>query len=159
MRRSSFGVRALRALAFALVWACPIVTLAQPLKTWGEGQTQPELPTEHDVGHEPAPPPPPPPEERHPPQSGERRAPSDERAAEPSPGIVRGPGRVGLRYILEGVEVRGNTSTLGRVIQRFVPFRPGDSLDVDDKELLLTRFRLLGTGFVRDVPLSLRRGS
>ena len=32
-------------------------------------------------------------------------------------------------------------------------------LDVDDKELLLTRFRLLGTGFFRDVQLSLRRGT
>jgi outer membrane protein assembly factor BamA len=66
---------------------------------------------------------------------------------------------VGHHYALEGVEIRGNTSTLARVIQRFVPFRPGDSLDVDDKELLLTRFRLLGTGFFRDVQLSLRRGT
>lgn len=66
---------------------------------------------------------------------------------------------MGLRYVLEGVEIRGNTSTLARVIQRFVPFHPGDSLDVDDKELLLTRFRLLGTGFFRDVQLSLRRGT
>jgi len=73
--------------------------------------------------------------------------------------IVRGPGRVGLRYVLDGVEIRGNTTTLARVIQRFVPFRAGDTLDVDDKELLLTRFRLLGTGFFRDVQLSLRRGS
>lgn len=157
MLRLSFGVRALRALAFALAFACPIVAEAQPLKTWGEGHTEPppELPPDHDVGREPSAPPPPPPEVRTRPVP-----PSDEgRPAEPSPGIVRSPGHVGLRYILEGVEVRGNTSTLGRVIQRFVPFRPGDTLDVDDKELLLTRFRLLGTGFFRDVQLSLRRGS
>jgi outer membrane protein assembly factor BamA len=32
-------------------------------------------------------------------------------------------------------------------------------LDVDDRELELTRFRLLGTGFFRDVALSLRRGT
>lgn len=85
--------------------------------------------------------------------------PDDTRGAEESPGIVRRPGRIGLRYTLEGIEIRGNTSTLARVIQRFVPFRPGDTLDVDDKELLLTRFRLLGTGFFRDVQLSLRRGT
>jgi outer membrane protein insertion porin family len=65
----------------------------------------------------------------------------------------------GLRYVLEGIEVRGNTTTLARVILRFVPFQRGTVLDVDDKELQLTRFRLLGTGFFRDVQLSLRRGT
>src|SRR6202042_1932513 len=73
--------------------------------------------------------------------------------------LVHAPGRVGLRYVLEGIEVRGNTTTLARVVLRFVPFRVGDPLDVDDPELVLTRFRLLGTGFFRDVQLSLRRGS
>jgi outer membrane protein assembly factor BamA len=72
---------------------------------------------------------------------------------------VRSPGRVGLRYVLEGIEIRGNTSTLSRVVLRYIPYQPGDTLDVDDKELELTRFRLLGTGFFRDVNLSLRRGS
>jgi outer membrane protein assembly factor BamA len=66
---------------------------------------------------------------------------------------------VGLRYFLEGVEVRGNTTTLSRVVLRYVPFHAGDTVDVDDKELELTRFRLLGTGFFRDVQLSIRRGS
>jgi outer membrane protein assembly factor BamA len=65
----------------------------------------------------------------------------------------------GLHYVLEGIEVRGNTSTLARVILRFVPFQRGMVLDVDDKELQLTRFRLLGTGYFRDVQLSLRRGT
>jgi outer membrane protein assembly factor BamA len=81
---------------------------------------------------------------------------------EPEPssgGIVRAPGRVGLKYLLEGIEVRGNTTTLARVVLRYVPFSPGDTLDVDDRELELTRFRLLGTGFFQDVRLSLRRGS
>jgi outer membrane protein assembly factor BamA len=73
--------------------------------------------------------------------------------------IVRAPGRVGLRYTLEGIDLRGNTTTLARVVLRYIPFRPGDTLDVDDKELELTRFRLLGTGFFRDVRLSLRRGT
>ena len=73
--------------------------------------------------------------------------------------IVRAPGRIGLRYVLEGIEVRGNTSTLSRVVLRYVPFRVGDPLDVDDPGAALTRFRLLGTGFFRDVQLTLRRGS
>jgi outer membrane protein assembly factor BamA len=73
--------------------------------------------------------------------------------------IVRAPGRVGLRYVLEGIEVRGNTATLERVVLRYVPFRAGDTLDVEDSEIELTRYRLLGTGFFRDVSLSLRRGT
>ncbi len=64
-----------------------------------------------------------------------------------------------VRYTLEGVEVRGNTRTSSRVILRYVRFKPGDVLDVDDPEVELTRFRLLGTGFFRDVQFSLRRGS
>ena len=55
--------------------------------------------------------------------------------------------------------MRGNTTTLSRVVLRYVPFRVGDPLDVDDPELVLTRFRLLGTGFFRDAQLTLRRGS
>ena len=72
---------------------------------------------------------------------------------------MRAPGRIGLRYVLEGIEVRGNTTTLSRVVLRYVPFKVGDPLDVDDPELVLTRFRLLGTGFFRDAQLTLRRGS
>ena len=63
------------------------------------------------------------------------------------------------RYTLEGLEVRGNTTTLSRVVLRYVPFHAGDVIDVDDPQLELTRFRLLGTGFFRDVQLSLRRGT
>jgi outer membrane protein assembly factor BamA len=73
--------------------------------------------------------------------------------------VVRAAGAVGLKYTLEGVEVRGNTTTLARVVLRYVPFRAGDVLDVNDPELEYTRFRLLGTGFFRDVQLSLRRGT
>lgn len=64
-----------------------------------------------------------------------------------------------VRYTLENVEVRGNTRTATRVILRYVRFKPGDVLDVDDPEVELTRFRLLGTGFFRDVQFSLRKGS
>ena len=151
--RSSSRFRAALAFALALV---PALAQAQALKTWGDGKPEPQAP---EAPSSPPGPPPPPPVDVTPAPGNPAPPPADTRLAEPSPGIVRGPGRVGLRYVLQGIEIRGNTSTLARVIQRFVPFRPGDTLDVDDKELLLTRFRLLGTGFFRDVQLSLRRGT
>jgi outer membrane protein assembly factor BamA len=72
---------------------------------------------------------------------------------------LHAPAGVGPKYTLEGLEVRGNTTTLARVVLRYVPFHAGDVIDVDDPQLELTRFRLLGTGFFRDVQLSLRRGT
>ncbi|MDP8998706.1 MAG: BamA/TamA family outer membrane protein, partial [Myxococcota bacterium] len=87
-------------------------------------------------------------------------------SAPPSPPAPRvaaatpaAPVALGFKYALEGIEVRGNTTTLSRVVLRYVPFRPGAVLDVNDPEIELTRFRLLGTGFFRDVQLSLRRGT
>jgi outer membrane protein assembly factor BamA len=124
---------------------------ADPIKTWGvDPSAEPnELPPAPSV---PIPPPPPRPS-AEPPDQVEVEPPEAETPRPPpvSPG--------GLRYVLEGVEVRGNNTTLSRVILRFVPFKPGTVLDVDDKELQLTRFRLLGTGYFRDVQLSLRRGT
>ncbi len=64
-----------------------------------------------------------------------------------------------LRYTLEHIEVRGNSRTQARVILRYLKFKPGDIIDVDDPELTLTRYRLLGTGFFRDVQFALRKGS
>ncbi|MEB2312729.1 MAG: BamA/TamA family outer membrane protein [Sorangiineae bacterium] len=64
-----------------------------------------------------------------------------------------------VRYTLEGIELRGNTKTRPRVVLRYVPFRPGDIIDVDDPEVELTRYRLLGTGFFREVQFSLKRGT
>jgi outer membrane protein insertion porin family len=63
-----------------------------------------------------------------------------------------------LRYTLQGIDVRGNTRTRSRVVLRYVPLRPGDVLDVNDPEVQLIRYRLLGTGFFSDVQLSLRKG-
>lgn len=126
----------------------PTAARATPIKTWGYDPPPPEEVTP-PIEAPTSPPPPPPPATRQP---GEAR----ELISAPRRESV-GPG--GLRYVLEGIEVRGNTTTLARVILRFVPFQRGAVLDVDDKELQLTRFRLLGTGFFRDVQLSLRRGS
>ena len=141
------AARALLAGALLLV---PLSSArAAPLKTWGADPSKPDAPPDP----EPAPPTTPSPTRKSEP---EPRAESDESA--PS-AAVRKPGRVGLRYHLEHVEVRGNTTTLSRVVLALVPFTPGDTLDVDDKELELTRFRLLATGFFRDVQLSLRKGT
>jgi outer membrane protein assembly factor BamA len=75
----------------------------------------------------------------------------------PSPEL-HGP-EASLRYLIEEIEIQGNTRTRRRVVEHFVPFHRGDVLDVDDPALELTRYRLLGTGFFRDVQLSLRKGS
>jgi outer membrane protein insertion porin family len=67
-------------------------------------------------------------------------------------------GSTRVRYTLQGIEVRGNRRTRDRVVLRYVPFHPGDVFDVNDPEVELTRFRLLGTGFFSSVELSLRKG-
>jgi outer membrane protein insertion porin family len=107
-------------------------------------------------------PPPPPPVTLGTPVPGSTSASAEPARADSGPaglGVVRTGGAIGLKYTLEGVEVRGNTTTLARVVLRYVPLHAGDVLDVNDAELELTRFRLLGTGFFRDVQLSLRRGT
>jgi outer membrane protein insertion porin family len=150
------GVR----LTLLLLLAAPAAN-AQVLRTWGGEATPPEsLPPDQPASKSEAPPPPPATigtvlegSLKAPPPPPPRPVDENESA------IVRTPGRVGLRYLLEGVEVRGNTTTLSRVVLRYVPFHAGDTIDVDDPELELTRFRLLGTGFFRDVQLSLRKGS
>lgn len=141
----------LRLACLVLVLTLARPAWAQPIRTWGvesdKPPAEPEKPATREITPTDSPPPPPP--EPH----------EDSVPANSEAGIVRTPGRVGLRYSLEGVDVRGNTATLSRVILRYVPFKAGDTLDVDDGELELTRFRLLGTGFFRDVQLSLRRGT
>ncbi len=138
------------AMGVALVSAPP-PAYGGPLRTWG--YEPPSAPAVSENEQERAPPPPPPP----PVARATKVWPPTKGGAREGEGITaQAPG---LRYVLEGIEVRGNTTTLARVIMRFVPFQRGQALDVEDKELTLTRFRLLGTGFFRDVRLSLRRGS
>ncbi len=69
------------------------------------------------------------------------------------------PEDLNLRYTIQSVEIRGNSRTSTRVILRYFPFHPGDVLDVDDPAVELARFRLLTTGFFRNVEFSLRKGS
>lgn len=131
--------------------------LAEPLKTWGgqEGTfeisaTPPAPPSDQ--------PPPEPPKPTIGTPVGDKATQAPEGDASGAEGGTRQAGKAGLKYDLEGVDVVGNTTTLTRVILRYVPFHAGDTLDVDDPKISLTRFRLLGTGFFREVELSLRKG-
>jgi len=88
----------------------------------------------------------------------DKAAAGDERDST-TPGASREGNHVPLRYTLEAIQVRGNTRTQRRVVLRYVPFKPGNVFDVDDPEVELSRYRLLGTGFFRDVQYSLKKGS
>jgi len=150
---SGFGV-------VALTIAASLASAQQP-----EGQPLPgdppatepaaeEPPAESPVVEEAGPPPPP----------GAAAAPPQAAPAErcpqggASPSASEGEGAQ-LRYELERIQVRGNLRTRERVVLRYVKLRPGDIVDVDDPELELLRYRLLGTGFFQRVNLSLRKGS
>jgi outer membrane protein assembly factor BamA len=126
-----------------------------PLDTWGLDEPQPEL------GSNPEPSAATPAEPRRPVE--EPRIRDDNVTATGSErGRDVGQRRLDastVRYTLEAIEVRGNTRTSTRVILRYIPFKPGNVLDVDDPAVELARFRLLGTGFFRDVQFSLRKGS
>lgn len=79
-------------------------------------------------------------------------------AADPADKSIPTTPELELRYVLDAVRVDGNTRTNERVILRYLPFTPGDVLDVDDPRVLQSRYRLLGTGFFKDVELHLERG-
>jgi outer membrane protein assembly factor BamA len=116
--------------------------------TWGSGTTPPAAA----------------PEEPAPTTGGATDMPAQEKAcpcssSEPQPEPRVGLAAQAVRYTLEGVEVRGNTRTRTQVVLRYVPFKRGDVFDVDDPNVELSRYRLLGTGFFRDVQFSLRKGS
>jgi outer membrane protein assembly factor BamA len=114
-----------------------------PPDTWGSGKPGGEA--------LPAPELPPPELDASEPEPAPRPDLEDERALSASEPRVR--------YTLEAIEVRGNRRTRSRVVMRYVPLKPGDVIEVDDPEVELTRYRLLGTGFFRDVQFSLRKGS
>jgi outer membrane protein insertion porin family len=144
-------------LASALLW--PALARAQAVRTWGSEPDVPTAPSTPPPAAPPTAPPEPPPATIGTPVPGSSSIP-------PIPPVIRAPGvttppsvAMESKYTLEGIEIRGNRATLPRVVLRYVPFRPGDVLDVEDREIELTRFRLLGTGFFRDVQLSLRRGT
>jgi outer membrane protein assembly factor BamA len=129
----------------------PVVPAPPPnppsaVDTWGVAETEVETPA-------PAAPVPPVPAPTPVPALTPRSAVPDASDGESS---FRTPA---LRYTLEAIEVRGNTRTSQRVVLRYLPFERGAIFDVDDSKVQLARFRLLGTGFFRDVQFSLRKGS
>jgi outer membrane protein assembly factor BamA len=131
------------AVVHAMAWGAPAAALAQatsePADTWGAEDGPKE------------PPPGPVPPAKRPAPAVDPRCPCERPATEEDLAQVR--------YTLEGVVVRGNTRTSDRVVMRFVPFQRGDLIDVRDSAFELARYRLLGTGFFRDVELSLEKGS
>jgi outer membrane protein insertion porin family len=143
--------------ASPMLW--PAFARAQAVQTWGAEPDAPTVTSPAAPVTPPTPPPQPPPATIGTPVPGSTSLLPTPPATRGSPGATPTSLVIGSKYTLEGIEVRGNTNTLARVVLRYVPFRPGDMLDVDDREIELTRFRLLGTGFFRDVQLSLRRGT
>jgi len=160
-------VRSASLLSAFVLSLVPAVARAQAARTWGAPtEAPPSAPSAS------SPPPEPPPVTLGTPTPGSTAAPHEPAttravpaeegpggAAPSGTGVGPTPGTHALKYTLEGVEVRGNKSTRARVVLRYVPLHAGDVLDVNDPELELTRYRLLGTGFFRDVQLSLRRGT
>ena len=130
--------------------SAPVPVPAEPDLAGPTPATPGAPPGTWDAGDVPAAPPPPPETPAVP-----LPAPAEKPPAEAKPGSLA----LAVRYTLEGVEVRGNTRTRAHVVLRYVPFKQGDVFDVDDPEVELSRYRLLGTGFFRDVQFSLRKGS
>jgi outer membrane protein assembly factor BamA len=107
---------------------------AAPVDTWGS--EDPETPL----------PPPPPPPAAGPPAPCPCGAPETEE-------------RLPVRYVLERIEIRGNSRTARNVVLRYLPFKSGQLIDPNDTAFQLARYRLLGTGFFVEVEFSLEKGS
>lgn len=105
----------------------------EPPPLWTDPEAEPEQGTPGGPT-EPAPP---------------ARSPDDE-ADEPG---------VPLTYVLERVDVYGNTRTQAAVVQGFVHLKPGDAFAPEDPNIERIRYRLLGTGFFKSVQLALARGT
>ncbi len=154
MRREILGL-------VAPIWLAASPALAQPVRTWGaDPDAHPQGATQTTAAPVTASAPPePPPITIGTPLAGSTGASRGPVGASPAPQASAPRPPFGGKYTLEGIEVRGNTTTLARVVLRYVPLRVGDLFDVEDREIERTRFRLLSTGFFRDVQLSLRRGT
>ncbi|HSU38176.1 MAG TPA: BamA/TamA family outer membrane protein [Polyangiaceae bacterium] len=167
-RRSSL-VRLARLGAFLVVLprlahAQAVPPPASPPTNGGEDQALPEAPPsppapEPSAEPSPAPSAPPPPTAFDAGSSAPAPSPTAPPAACDCDGEHAERASSRVRYELEGISVRGNTRTNRRVVMRYVPFKPGDIIDVNNPAFELLRYRLLGTGFFREVELSLEKGS
>lgn len=131
-----------------------------------EAPEAPEPPVTTPAGESIAPVEPPAAEDPEPGAPGEAPEPSPPsvdpgaRAASVPPPADDAPSNAAaLRYTLERIVVRGNQRTGERVVLRYLPFKQGSLIDVDNPDIRLARFRLLGTGFFKDVQFSLEKGS
>jgi outer membrane protein assembly factor BamA len=62
-------------------------------------------------------------------------------------------------YIIEAIQIRGNSKTEDYVIRRALRVLPGERLSVDDPRFELSRYRVLSLGFFSEVRLKLEKGS
>jgi outer membrane protein insertion porin family len=60
---------------------------------------------------------------------------------------------------IERIEITGNTSTSPRLILQALPIAVGDALRAGDPRFRRARFKLLSTGYFREVELALRKGT
>jgi outer membrane protein assembly factor BamA len=147
-------VRPSRRLALTCAW----LAAATPARAAADDDVYPPDPPAASAPLAPAPLAPAPPPEHDHDAAPEPAEPGRTPSAPASP-AAEGARKARIRYTLEGIELRGNARTAPRAVLRYVRFRAGDVLDVDDPEIELTRYRLLGTGFFASVQLSLRKGT
>jgi outer membrane protein insertion porin family len=62
-------------------------------------------------------------------------------------------------YVLEDIQIRGNTKTKSSIIRRELRVQPGERLSVEDPRFDLSRYRVLSLGYFSDVRLKLEKGS
>ncbi len=88
-------------------------------------------------------------------------APTVETEAEPTgpDGGDTGDPAFGPLILIERIEIHGNRSTAERVIRRALPVARGEVMRAGDPRLIRARFKLLATGYFRDVTLRLEKGS
>jgi outer membrane protein insertion porin family len=65
----------------------------------------------------------------------------------------------GPLLMIEDIEITGNTSTSRRLILQALPLEVGAALRAGDPRFRRARFKLLATGYFREVELALRKGS
>ncbi|WP_428262797.1 BamA/TamA family outer membrane protein [Haliangium sp.] len=82
----------------------------------------------------------------------------DEQTARESRAAALDP-EFGPRLLIEDIKVTGNTATATRLILRALPIAPGDTLRAGDPRFRQARFKLLATGYFRDVTVALAKGS
>jgi outer membrane protein assembly factor BamA len=62
-------------------------------------------------------------------------------------------------YVIEDIQIRGNSKTKSHIIRRALRVSSGERLSVEDPRFELSRYRVLSLGFFSDVRLKLEKGS